>query len=615
MMKKILTIFSLLLAISACQTIENAEHCDNSEFQGMIENFPETKTTLSGNTVIWKSGDEIAIFEGMAEPNAYYAANVSADGTTCSFKLQGSKSNSSKLFDSNIALYPYSSDAVAEKTENSYAISGVSVPAAQTYSEGSFSNGAFPMIGMTKSAQDKILNFKNVCGLVRITLYGSETIQKITLTGNNNEILSGTGHISISETGIPELTLTENLGGTITLSTSSSGVQLQTWEGTSFYFAVPPTEFEKGFTFTIEERNGAKHTIKTDKHQSVKRSNILSMPGTKLDGTVMGSDSPVNIELVSADFFNITVNVQIKSQKYFVSCGSGYQPSKENILNDFNYVLTNDFLDLLHENSTPEQRTCSLTDLTGMIISPNQLYYVAIIPYDEDKTDYTIDDVYYFDASSKSVTFDGNCEVHGNVNMTATSYVSIDLYSENASYIFWNIYPASDFEQSGDYIIYDLLLRDCWIANTIDTYRNLYSNGIYYFAAMAMDSDGRIGKLFTKKITYINSAELQGWGVVGTFNNWGSSGSDVKMSQEEEWLIGRKVKLDANAEVKFRKDQNWDKNYGSNNDYNGGKFVHQPDAVYSNPAPGGPNIIIPEAGTYDFYLSIDFSKYKYTRSN
>lgn len=612
MMKKILTIFSLLLAISACQTIENAEHCDNSEFQGMIENFPETKTTLSGNTVIWKSGDEIAIFEGMAEPNAYYAANVSADGTTCSFKLQGSKSNSSKLFDSNIALYPYSSDAVAEKTENSYAISGVSVPAAQTYSEGSFSNGAFPMIGMTKSAQDKRLNFKNVCGLVKLTLYGTETIKNVTLTGNNNEILSGTGHISISETGIPELTLTENLGKTITVSTSGSYVQLQTWEGTSFYFAVPPTEFENGFTFTIEETDGGKHTVKTDKHQSVKRSNILSMPGTKLDGTAMGGDSPVNIELVSADFFDITVNVQIKSPKYFISSGSGYKPTKENILNDFNYVLTNDLLYALHENPTPEPRTCSLTDFIGTIY-PNQDYFVAIIPYDEEKTDYTIDDVYYFEASSKSVSFDGNCEVQGNVDMTATSYVSIDLYSENASYIFWYVYPASYFDQSGDYIIHDLLLRFSWSANEVHTYSDLYSNGIYYFAAVAMDSNGQIGKLFTKKITYINSAELQGWGVVGTFNNW--SGPDVTMSQDGDWLIGRKVKLEKNAEVKFRKDQNWDKNYGSNYDYNGGKFAHQPDVVYGNPAQGGPNIIIPEAGTYDFYLSIDFSKYKYTRSN
>ena len=399
-MKKLITIVSLMLSLFACQTKESTEHIDNPDFEGMMEQLPETKTSLSGNTVIWETGDHVAIFEGAATPNEYAVSNVSSYGTTCSFTLQGSKNNGDVVLDKNIALYPYYRGALAEKVEYGYAISGVELPSEQEYSQDSFGKDCFPMVGMTKSVQDKRLNFKNVCGLLEINLAGTETIESIALTGNKNEKISGTAKINVSEAGIPSIERYENAGNTITLSMGTAGVQLKTPATTSFYFAVPPTEFTNGFKVTITEKNGTTHTINTDKHQSITRSCILSMPGTTVNGGEI-------------------------------------------------------------QTETPEA--------------------------------------------------------------------------------------------------------------------------------------------------------LKGWGVVGTFNNWGQNGEkDITMSYDGEWMIGKNIKLDSKAEIKFRRNQSWANNYGSQGNQ---EFEHKVDVIYENPSEGGPNIVIPDAGTYDFYLSGDFKRYKYTKSN
>ena len=121
--------------------------------------------------------------------------------------------------------------------------------------------------------------------------------------------------------------------------------------------------------------------------------------------------------------------------------------------------------------------------------------------------------------------------------------------------------------------------------------------------------------------TTVNGGEIQtetpealkGWGVVGTFNNWGQNGEkDITMSYDGEWLIGKNIKLDSKEEIKFRKDQSWGNNYGSQGNQ---EFEHKVDVIYENPSEGGPNIVIPDAGTYDFYLSGYFKRYKYTKSN
>ena len=70
-MKKILYTIVALAAIVGCQREEpfvesdEAQEQSGLEFTAQIETFVnETKTSLSGNSVVWSSGDQLAIFQG-----------------------------------------------------------------------------------------------------------------------------------------------------------------------------------------------------------------------------------------------------------------------------------------------------------------------------------------------------------------------------------------------------------------------------------------------------------------------------------------------------------------------------------------------------------------------
>lgn len=88
----------------------------------------------------------------------------------------------------------------------------------------------------------------------------------------------------------------------------------------------------------------------------------------------------------------------------------------------------------------------------------------------------------------------------------------------------------------------------------------------------------------------------KGWGLVGTINNWGGT-PDIHMSPAAGWYVANGVELPEGAEVKFRKDSDWDINFG-------GTFAA--DSEISVTA-GGDNFA-PAAGTYDIYLNPDIAK-------
>ena len=85
----------------------------------------------------------------------------------------------------------------------------------------------------------------------------------------------------------------------------------------------------------------------------------------------------------------------------------------------------------------------------------------------------------------------------------------------------------------------------------------------------------------------------EGWGIVGTINNWGNDGdADVDMKLGTGWLVATNVEIPEGGEVKFRLDGDWAVNLG-------GTFVAGEAMALT---PGGDNIK-PAAGTYDIYLN------------
>ena len=89
----------------------------------------------------------------------------------------------------------------------------------------------------------------------------------------------------------------------------------------------------------------------------------------------------------------------------------------------------------------------------------------------------------------------------------------------------------------------------------------------------------------------------EGWGIVGTINNWGNDGDpDVDMKVGKGWYVAAGVELVDGDQIKFRLDGKWDVNLGG---------TWAVDAKIDLTA-GGDNLMA-VAGTYDIYLNPDLS--------
>lgn len=725
---------SLLLAgtLIACQSEDISLSYDTGEFEGSVEISEATRTHLSGSSVKWDIEDMVSIYEGSTNPNKYMAEDISSNGSSCRFTLQGERING-EAFTNNIALYPYSSQATIEINEEGFLINGLALSSEQSYTEDSFGKESFPMVAVTNSIQDKKLNFKNICGTLKIKLRGIETIKSISLQGNADEILAGDIEIRVSPSALPTIDFKDNVSEAITLDCGEEGVRLDAWENTSFVFVLPPVEFKKGFTLTVTLTDGTIHKIASDTPQTIFRSATLSMPAISLDGTVLEGGEQINIETVEAGLFDIKVKALINAKRYLSSIRCNEMNiDKEDLFYYFMYLIDNDNIDILTENPYPTGAECSIMDIAPVcdnILRPGATYNVYFIAYDEDKTDYSIDDVYLYTETTSAPTFDGTSEVRAEITSNTYSSITLNLNSEEAHGIYYEWIHPSEYEEIKDNITEYLTVESYHPLQSGNNINIPYSYPEYwesiYLVAVAIDKDGRIGKPFAQEyhreayqtndidvdvnivtgstiddlsfeivtdkesygyycillpktsplftdypddsdllmyfvnncyytgyynpttesslrythqhigettyrscfivmaldangifsnmnkidVTFEPEAEmLSGWGVVGTFNDWGNDNSDVQMALSGDWLVASDINIEKGGEIKFRKDKEWDVNYGAYQF----EFEHNIDQVYTNPEQYGPNIIIPEAGKYDFYLSKYFDEYYYT---
>ena len=170
------------------------------------------------------------------------------------------------------------------RSGSAYVISDIALPATQTYAEGSFGNGAFPMAAVTSTKDDMLLKFKNVLGGLKLQLTGTATIASITVTGNNNEILCGAAEVTVSNTTTPTINLIDATAKTVTLD-CGEGVQLNSETATLFIIALPPMTMEGGFTVVVTDTDGKQMEIKTTKSQTINRSKLLKMPAVTYEGS------------------------------------------------------------------------------------------------------------------------------------------------------------------------------------------------------------------------------------------------------------------------------------------------------------------------------------------
>ena len=294
-MKGILNrIAGLALLITACQQVElpvEQEHVSGPEFTAQAETFSaQTKTTMDGNTVVWNSGDQIAIFQGLSTADKYQVKENGIGRTSATFEIiaKGNGSNATDL-PANVAIYPYESRLICRPvtTENgtvtSYQIDGVTIPPTQTYTTGSFADESFPMAAITTAPDDHTLNFKNLCGVLKLQLKGTAKVKSIELKGNDNEPLSGEATVTIYPgEATPIVAMSSDASQTVILD-CGEGVQLSEEAATDFLITIPPTGFNKGFSVIITDTDGGGTELNTSKPNAVKRSYVHTMPEVDIE--------------------------------------------------------------------------------------------------------------------------------------------------------------------------------------------------------------------------------------------------------------------------------------------------------------------------------------------
>lgn len=210
----------------------------------------------SDGSVSWQAEDKISVFS-TSGTNACFSLTEGAGSTTA--KFAGSISG-----DVAQAFFPWS------ESNSAGTRLGFVLPEKQYWNENSFGATAAPMYaGLSGST----LNFRNICGVLKLLLKGADKVGKIVIRDLAGSMLWGNGSLAID--GSLAFTLSD--GSDELELDCGDGVQLSS-SPVSFYFAVPPGAFASGFAVEVYSDTGTLlDSFSSTKDHSISRSVITPM--------------------------------------------------------------------------------------------------------------------------------------------------------------------------------------------------------------------------------------------------------------------------------------------------------------------------------------------------
>ena len=217
----------------------------------------------------WNADDRISLFNKSTVNQEFVFTGETGDASGEFREVDNGGSATGATIQYVVALYPYQSSA-------SIGGSGLSLtlPAEQAYAEKSFGPGANTMISL---GADDNLQFKNLCGFLKVRLYGGASVNSVTLKGNNGEKIAGKASVSMATDGNATIAMAENASTEITVTCAEPvALGATAEESVDFWFAVPPVTFSKGFTVTVN-CDGGVFEKSTDKSITIKRNYLSKM--------------------------------------------------------------------------------------------------------------------------------------------------------------------------------------------------------------------------------------------------------------------------------------------------------------------------------------------------
>ena len=459
MKNKMLFLLAIML-VAACQREEMQQA---RSYSAVTEGFEQSRTSLDeDNRVLWSAGDEIAIFENNDKPSKYQITSSSAGQASAEFSVVTPAQKGTSI-GADVAVYPYDESlAVSRMSTGMYRLKELTVPAVQEYAAASFGAGAFPMIAISETGSGR-LAFKNICGVLRLNLTGSEAVRSITVKGNDGELLSGPFVLNMDPAGLPSVTAATEAAAEVKLECGADGVMLDKTSPTSFSIVLPPVSFSKGFTVTVRSVDGAEMAIRTDKENPIRRSGVLNMPPVAFAPSY-DNVMRVEIDALSMRFDGIDIRVKLTNVAEYAG---GYKLKKD-------FDLAKVTREANWKTATRYTGPCMFegplnafpSGQEGAALATGQTYVVWVAPYAEGVKSVKAEDIVYKEFTVPGVASGGSADVSVvSVNaqlkfleavlqadgasviysafLTADEYAALTSEQDKVSYLFTNATPSS----------------------------------------------------------------------------------------------------------------------------------------------------------------------------
>ena len=343
---------------------------DSITFTAVLEN--DTRTQLGeGNRVHWSEGDKIRVFNSATPEGLEFTLKSGAGTSSGTFAAPGSGMGDGPFY----AVYPSS----AVTTMNETAI-GVTLPATQTYTEGSFGPGANLAAGKADVLEE--IKFMNLLGAISFTLTGERSISELRLRAQGTVPLHGIGVIDGWDGEAPVVTW--NPGQTADsfreLTLTCNNVTLNS-EGTTFYLTIPVGTLGEGFTFEVDDTEGntMQKQASANAENRIARSDLLQMPALPFAGSYktafllvdkIGAYKAVSASS-SSSFEPCCLYTEGSSQYAFKNVSSGSSPTRMIRIEDWEdgYFLSMTTPYLLEEGADISDVSVKVAGATGTVAS------------------------------------------------------------------------------------------------------------------------------------------------------------------------------------------------------------------------------------------------------
>lgn len=238
------TAATMLLSCAREAPVEDINSLQTLTFTAGWAESEDTRTILQadGTSVWWDAGEQISLFFSNKASGVFTSTNTQPQAIV---DFQGNLPIAVGSVESDNpahafwAVYPH--DAANSCDGESVTLT---VPAAQTATEGSFANRMFPSVSTSTNFH---LPFYNVCGGARFSV-ANEGILSVTFKANGNEPLAGKVKVSFDADGKPEVKSVIEGNPEVTVYAPAGGFI----PGTYYFASILPQTLSDGMTMTFK---------------------------------------------------------------------------------------------------------------------------------------------------------------------------------------------------------------------------------------------------------------------------------------------------------------------------------------------------------------------------